>query len=99
MGGCGFWFLLYFVVASVLACSLGVKSIWGIVGISLLVLLGVGLLRALLMIAFEGESGCGILFRLGVFGIFLYLLITGSVGWAIVLLVIYGILELVVAFS
>lgn len=99
MGGCGFWFLLYLFLCMWIAMTLGITSALGILPVCVVVILGVALLRAFLIQAFTGRGGMCIFFRLGVFALFAILLGVGATGGAILVLAIFCILELIVAFS
>jgi hypothetical protein len=99
VGGCGFWFLLYFILSAWICMTLDITNTWAVVGVSIVVMVIVHFVKALLVEAFQGQGGIAWVFRLGFLILLCILLEAGSAGWAILLFALFLILELVVAFS
>jgi hypothetical protein len=99
VGGCGFWFLLYFLITAWLCMTMDLTNTWLVVGISIVVMVLIHFLKAVLVEAFQGQGGIAWVFRVGFLILLCILLEAGSAGWAIVLFLIFLLLELVVAFS
>ena len=99
VGGCGFWFALYFFITAWLCMTFNITSTWAVVGIAIVVMVIVNLLKMSLIEAFEGQGGIAWVFRIGFLILLCILIEAGSAGWAIVLFLMFMVLELVVAFS
>jgi len=99
VGGCGFWFVVYLIICVGIFQALNVNSVWAVLPISIVVMIIVALLRALLIAAFDEGNSFGILFRVVVLIVFMYLLATNQYGMAFLVLGLFSFLELVVTFS
>jgi len=99
VGGCGFWFLLYFFIAAWICWQLDLTNTWAVVGVGIVVMVLVHFIKAFLIEAFQGEGGIAWVFRVGFLILLCILIEAGSVGWAILLFALFLILEFIVAFS
>jgi len=99
MGGCGFWFVLYMLLVGFIAMTLHIENVWLLLPVCIFSIFVVGFIRALLIQAYDENTGCGGLFRVVVLLVLFALLGAHQGVWALLLFGIYCFLELVVAFS
>ena len=99
MGGCGFWFALYFVVTIWICMTLNITSAWAVVLVGIVVMFIVCLLRVLIVEAFQGQGSIAWVFRIGFLILLCILIQIGATGWFVFLVVLYLFLEFIVSFS